>query len=595
MKQISWYRSIRFRIPAVIALVLLVPIVVFWHYSMELTRKNMLSQTSNLIYTNLYGASLLMDDVMEQVSDFSREISQDPGFLSLISQYQQADAGSDQRQKARSQLSLALSQYVGQLRTLDSIYLMFPETETVVTMLPGQKELSFSHHYAQQLYQMYYDVFESPIVWHLLPSAGGGSRMLSHIRPVSGPAQQEKCILICNLKDSAWQTALSALELYSGSVWISNYAGQVLLSYGSTLSTSQNIGQDSRFSQAFAQNRQSGTYSYQEDGTDYLISYYNAVESGWKYLSCVPEDIVLSGSGGARAFSLLALLCGALGISLGSLILYRYVVRPISALMSHLSDMEQGTLAQAPVPVQRDEISLLFHRYNQMIQRLQKLIDEIYVQQLLRKQAELSFLQSQMDEHFLYNTLNTIYSQASHEHADTSARMILTLSRYFRISLSQGSDKLPLDQLADLLRSYLQLQQMRFGRSLVFQIQRFPEMEQFVALKYLFQPIVENSIVHGFEKRPAQHRIEITFQKEGDMLFFQVADDGIGISPQDLGPLLRQINGEGPIQGRSFALRNIHEQLCIAYGPRDIHIESRPGAGTRVFFRIPLERREPHV
>lgn len=65
--------------------------------------------------------------------------------------------------------------------------------------------------------------------------------------------------------------------------------------------------------------------------------------------------------------------------SLGSLILYRYVVRPISALMSHLSDMEQGTLAQAPVPVQRDEISLLFHRYNQMIQRLQKLIDEIYV------------------------------------------------------------------------------------------------------------------------------------------------------------------------------------------------------------------------
>lgn len=89
-------------IPAVIGLVLLVPIVVFWHYSMELTRKNMLSQTSNLIYTNLYGASLLMDDVMEQVSDFSREISQDPGFLSLISQYQQADAGSDQRQKARS-------------------------------------------------------------------------------------------------------------------------------------------------------------------------------------------------------------------------------------------------------------------------------------------------------------------------------------------------------------------------------------------------------------------------------------------------------------------------------------------------------------
>lgn len=191
MKQISWYRSIRFRIPAVIALVLLVPIVVFWHYSMELTRKNMLSQTSNLIYTNLYGASLLMDDVMEQVSDFSREISQDPGFLSLISQYQQADAGSDQRQKARSQLSLALSQYVGQLRTLDSIYLMFPETETVVTMLPGQKELSFPTTMLSSCTRCT-TMFLSP------PSSGTAplrrpeaGRMLSHIRPVSGPAQQE--------------------------------------------------------------------------------------------------------------------------------------------------------------------------------------------------------------------------------------------------------------------------------------------------------------------------------------------------------------------------------------------------------------------
>ena len=74
---------------------------------------------------------------------------------------------------------------MGQLRTLDSIYLMFPETETVVTMLPGQKELSFSHHYAQQLYQMYYDVFESPIVWHLLPSAGGAAGC----SPISGRSQ----------------------------------------------------------------------------------------------------------------------------------------------------------------------------------------------------------------------------------------------------------------------------------------------------------------------------------------------------------------------------------------------------------------------
>ena len=211
--------------------------------------------------------------------------------------------------------------------------------------------------------------------------------------------------------------------------------------------------------------------------------------------------------------------------------------------------MEQGTLAQAPVPVQRDEISLLFHRYNQMIQRLQKLIDEIYVQQLLRKQAELSFLQSQMDEHFLYNTLNTIYSQASHEHADTSARMILTLSRYFRISLSQGSDKLPLDQLADLLRSYLQLQQMRFGRSLVFQIQRFPEMEQLWHSNISFSPLWKIPSSTVLKNAPRSTESRSHFKKKATCFSFRWPTTASGSRPQDLGPLLRQINGEGAHPG----------------------------------------------
>ena len=247
------------------------------------------------------------------------------------------------RQKARSQLSLALSQYVGQLRTLDSIYLMFPETETVVTMLPGQKELSFSHHYAQQLYQMYYDVFESPIVWHLLPSAGGGSRMLSHIRPVSGPAPAGK--VHPDLQSEGLRLADRSFR--SGAV-LRFCLDQQLCRTGAPLlwehafHVPEHWPRQPLFPRLLRKTASMGLTPTRRMAPTYLISYYNAVESGWKYLSCVPEDIVLSGSGGARAFSLLALLCGALGISLGSLILYRYVVRPISALMSHLSDMEQG-------------------------------------------------------------------------------------------------------------------------------------------------------------------------------------------------------------------------------------------------------------
>lgn len=264
------------------------------------------------------------------------------------------------------------------------------------------------------------------------------------------------------------------------------------------------------------------------------VAYYNSVESAWKYLMMVPESSFLSDQGLQPGFYLIFAATGILSLILSNLILNRSLVQPVNLLGTYMNASRHGHMAPVPERKQKDEPGALFDCYNAMVTRQQELMDEVNIQQLLQEQTQLNYLQSQMDEHFLFNILNTIYSEACHEKAEHSARMLLVLSKYFRLSLSYGKEKLPLNEIADLLRLYLQLQKMRFGNDLVCHLETFPEWSNMWLLKYLFQPIVENAIVHGFEKNPGGHTITISFRAEEDELCFQVEDDGKGMEPEAL-------------------------------------------------------------
>lgn len=534
MEHVSWYRSIQFRISLIILLTLLIPSMGFWNYFHSFSRNNLLEQSSNAMHTALYGSSLMMQSTMDEVSNFSRKISQDSELLYLAQSYQSEGVESDRHEQIRSQISLLLNEYVGQLRTLESIYLFFEDSKTVVTTLPEQKEFSYGDSYGNQIYQLYYNVFQSPIEWRTLPSPDGINATLSFIRPLSAVQGDGKCILICNLKDSAWKPALEHFEPESSIIYISDYSGNVLLSSKGLNIEGDGIGEEDGFKKAFHSGENQGSYSYGAGTDRNRITYYNALESGLKYISVVPEYAILQDAAVNRTFYTMMALCCILSMLGGNLALFHFVIKPVRLLKEHMRNAELGRLEPITSPQSKDELGALVHSYNHMIARLSQLIDEVYIQQLMRKQAQLSFLQSQMDEHFMFNTLNTIYGEACHERADSSARMILTLSKYFRLSLSYGEEKLPLDQIADLLRLYLQLQRMRFGPALQCHIEQFQDMGDYVALKYLFQPIVENAIVHGLEKNFENHYIHIVFKKEKDMLYFEVSDDGAGIPLQQL-------------------------------------------------------------
>jgi two-component system, sensor histidine kinase YesM len=237
------------------------------------------------------------------------------------------------------------------------------------------------------------------------------------------------------------------------------------------------------------------------------------------------------------------------------------------------------------IPQRRnDEIGALISSFNNMAERLDQLHNEVYVAHVKEKEAELIALETQINPHFLYNTLDTIYWMTKLEGSFESAKMIKTLANLFRIALSSGNEKIPLKKELEHLNYYMEIQMKRFGNLFNFSLQVDPGLEERTVLKLILQPLVENAIVHGIEKKQGASKIDvsITADKEG-LLIYRVSDDGAGFNTNTL----KQNSGD---KKGGFGLRNVDERLRLAYGPDyGIIVESTPGEGTTIVIRQPLK------
>lgn len=595
MKKIPWYRSIGMRLPLIVAICCIVPVLVFSYYNQSQTRQKVMESAKSSIYTNLYGSSLILEQLMESVSGFSTSLAEEKSLVTNIKVFLNSE---EQRSWARSKISLQLSQNFSQLRSLNALYLIWEGGDTILSTDLDEKEISVSGGWGQEAQRIYDQNAAGKIAWVYLPEMDGHGG-LCYLRPVDLGGEYGKCSLVCEVSKDYWQSAVSSA--YAGSnMYICDYSGHILLESGSY--TGDNLREQDMFRDAFENKKNFGTYEYQDPaGVHHLVMYYNSVENGWKYVTQVPVEVIMSDLDSQMRMSYVMILVGIFSAVVAAVYLAKTVISPLRVLDYHMDRMETGDLIPIENIRNKDETGAILKKYNHMIAELGRMIDEIYVQQLLRKQAQLSSLQSQMDEHFLYNTLNMIYCEACKEHADNSARMLHILSRYFRLNLAEGRDKAPLNEIVELIRFYLAIQKARFGEELVCKVETFPDMEQYVALKYLFQPIVENAIVHGFEKRLGDHEIRIIWRRETvvlkgneekELLYFEVEDDGNGIPEDKLNRIIQEMHTFEKVEGSGYALKNIREQIRITYGDGyPISIESKPGKGTRVSFRIPLERK----
>lgn len=246
-----------------------------------------------------------------------------------------------------------------------------------------------------------------------------------------------------------------------------------------------------------------------------------------------------------------------------------------------------------------DEIGELGRGYNAMIMHIKDLIERVYKLHISEKEAELKALQAQINPHFLYNTLDTIFWKANKKQVPEISEMVYALSKIFRLSLNRGEDITTVAQEKELIHNYLVLQQIRFKEKLSYQINFDPRIMSLSIPKLILQPFVENAIIHGIEGQESGGRITINGRLENDRMVFKISDDGVGMPEEKITQVLinrdhKQNIPSATVVSGGYAIGNVLERLELYYhSDYDLQFDSRPGCGTTVTIKIPVCVKKP--
>jgi two-component system sensor histidine kinase YesM len=310
--------------------------------------------------------------------------------------------------------------------------------------------------------------------------------------------------------------------------------------------------------------------------------------SDWIMILAVPESNLLS-EGRSLLIHFLFLYALALAVCvLVSLLLSRSITRRLSLMADRMQQVKVSALpTRLPEPVGSDEISSLMDSYNYMSDEINRLVHEQEETAKELRQSEFRALQAQINPHFLYNTLDMINWMAKTGDDAHISQAVNLLSRFYKLTLNRGSAIITVGQELEHVSLYVQLQNMRFSDKLHFFVDVPDEMLEYTMPKLIFQPIVENSILHGILEKPIREgNIVIMGWMEGDDMVFTVSDDGVGIPPEKLDTILTGKAAAGG--GSNIAIANTHKRIQLAYGSQyGLSYRSTAGSETEVEIRIP--------
>lgn len=269
------------------------------------------------------------------------------------------------------------------------------------------------------------------------------------------------------------------------------------------------------------------------------------------------------------------------------------ITDPIDALAGRVAELGRGELAPKP-PVQAEDpkLRVLSAGIEEMAVRLDRQIELNRQEQIRLRGIELSLIQAQINPHFLYNTLDAIVWLIETGKNEQAEEMVTSLSTYFRSFLSNGRDIVTMTQEEQHIRSYLEIQQVRYKDILDYDIQIDPAIAGCLIPKMTLQPLVENAIYHGIKPKRGKGTITVTGRLEGEAVTVRVADTGAGMGSEELSRLRSQLEND---EAKGFGLISAYKRLQLMYGS-DCHftIESSPGMGTSITITFPLRLEERH-
>ena len=330
-----------------------------------------------------------------------------------------------------------------------------------------------------------------------------------------------------------------------------------------------------------------------------LITYDIVNKNKWKVINVADyANLMKSTTDNGILVLIAALICivFSLIISIG---VTNSISIPVKNLMSVMKKVGQGNLdteIEIDANEAKDEYSMLSHGFNDMINKLKKSVNEAMDATLkekelefLRTEAELNALQQQINPHFLYNILESIYWNVQSKGDKETGKMITVLGNFFRSSITNGLEYVTIEEELNNVENYVTLQKIRFRDRLTVQWRVDPEIKtKYKTIKLILQPIIENAIVHGIENLVRGGVIRIKGYKEGEKIIFDVIDNGIGMSKEDVANLEAYINNTDKDPKKSIGVKNVHQRIKLYFGQGyGVKITSKLGIGTKVHIVLP--------
>lgn len=596
MKFLNFYKSIRLRLISLYIMLVIIPVILCGAYMFNRFSDIISRNTSDLIMNNLGNVAENIDTVLKNIENMQMFIASNDRFIESIKELKPANELNDYLDYIiQKQISDNLFDYTFLNQYVNSIYLYCINSKIMFQSLGSEKITANMDLDSNEWYQNYLRSEKLNIRWSVSKRKDKENKTEDNIISLYKPIKEftyEKPIgiLSININEVVIYRLLSKIKLHkTGYAFVIDNNGKVI-SHKNRELVNTNLDKET-YIQKILRSSDKNYFIDKIGNNQYLITFYKSDYSGWRYIALVPISEVNESADIFRFFIMIIYCIIAVSAFLGIFFVIRGFYRPMKVLIKSMNSVRSNGIPAFVANSREDEFGYIFNNYNEMLIKLEENIDKLYVQELLVKDAKLKLIQSQIDEHFIYNTLDSVHWMARIYKVDLIADMVRSISKYFRICLSEGQDVVAIKEIVEMLECYLEIQKIRHKGKLEVEINVQEELLETRVLKYLFQPLVENAVHHGIEKKSSCGHIRICFENDGEILKFSVYDDGVGIHPEELKQIVESLE-DNEVSGKNFALKNVNSQIKIFYGnDYGLWIRSEESQFTEVGFGIPLKIR----
>ncbi len=577
-------RGLRFRLVVFFACISLLPLIILGLFSYNKasnTIKDITIKYSSDFVKEINTNMLLQ---FQNINDIGRVLLNNSTVMDILTN--EAHASAERFNEDNLKMSILLKMIKDSNESISSVYILTQKNNSIFAVgdITEERGMVFLNEEYQQNYkesELYMKTIQANknIWWPTQPVLGRNVFILTE--KLYNQEHGVLGVLVVHLDVGMMDSIYKNIRLGKSSVtYLVSPDGRILFhpdkSFIGKLLSNKNIKQR-------IQKEDESSFIIKENNQSKFVVFNTLSVNMWKSVVITDYEELIADATNIRDVSLLISLACLVFVIFFSIIVSKSVLNPVYKLMRLMEKGSAGDMKVRFNALYDDEIGQLGNSFNKMMVNIESLIHMVENESAKKVEAEIKVLESQINPHFLYNTLASIYWNAVASGNPEIGKMAASLSKFFKLGLNKGKEFTTVENEVEHVKEYLSIQRIMYPPLFDYQIEAAPETLQYKTIKLILQPLVENALYHGMEKKADKGFIKIEVMKKDERIDFKVIDNGVGMS---------QVGQEGisVILENGFGLKNIRERLCL-YFNNDFTFECTSIPNIETVFTISIPAR----